>query len=110
MGSAFVELNSGYYPHDVFVEAALAFGIPVALVFTGLIIVGAFRAWKTLGNDHDLLGLIFFQGLAAAAVSGSIYGSILLWVTLAMLPNRTKATRNSRTRPAGAIQALSAPK
>jgi O-antigen ligase len=96
VGSAFVELNSGYYPHDVFIEAALAFGIPVALVFLGLMLVGTYKAWRTLNSDYDLLGLIFFQGLLAAAVSGSIYGSMLLWVTLAMLPTAASATRDSR--------------
>ena len=43
IGSAFIELNSGYYPHNVFVEAGLAFGVPVALVFAGMIFVVRIR-------------------------------------------------------------------
>lgn len=86
IGSAFVELNSGYYPHNVFVEAGLAFGVPVALVFAGMIFVGAYKAWKTLKTDYDLLGMLFFQGLLDAAVAGSLYGMTQLWVILAMLP------------------------
>jgi hypothetical protein len=86
IGSAFVELNSGYYPHNVFIEAGLAFGVPVALVFAGMIFVGAYKAWKTLKTDYDLLGVLFFQGLLDAAVAGSIYGMTQLWVILAMLP------------------------
>ena len=86
IGSAFIELNSGFYPHNVFIEAGLAFGVPVALVFAGMIFVGAYRAWKTLKTDYDLLGLLFFQGLLDATIAGSIYGMTQLWVILAMLP------------------------
>lgn len=86
IGSAFVELNSGYYPHDVFIESALAFGVPMALVFTGLVLVATYRAWKTLRSDYDLLGLLFIQGLLDATVAGALYGAAALWVMLAILP------------------------
>lgn len=98
IGSAFVELNSGYYPHDIFVEAGLAFGVPVALVFSAMLVIGTYKAWRTLNSDYDLIGLIFFQGLFAAAISAAIYGSILLWVTMALLPAAARSTRNARSR------------
>ena len=97
IGSAFVELNSGYYPHNVFVEAGLAFGVPIALVFLGMMSIGAFRAWKTLNTNFDLLGLLFFQGLLDAAIAGSLYGMTQLWVILAMLP--AAAALVTRRRP-----------
>jgi O-Antigen ligase len=93
IGSAFVELESGFYPHNVFIEAGLAFGVPVALVFAGMIFIGTRRAWRTLKNDYDLLGLLFFQGLIDATLAGSIYGMIQLWVTLAMLPASARRAR-----------------
>lgn len=102
IGSAFVELNSGYYPHDVFVEAGLAFGVPIALVFIGMISVGAFRAWKTLKTDWDLLGLLFFQGLLDAALAGSLYGMTQLWLILAMLPAAVLVARKPRRQPSRA--------
>ncbi len=86
IGSAFVELNSGFYPHNVFIEAGLAFGVPIALVFAGMILVGSYRAWKTLRTEYDLLGLLFFQGLVDATFAGSLYGMTQLWIMLAMLP------------------------
>jgi len=86
VGSAFVELNSGFYPHNIFVEAGLAFGVPVALAFAWMIFVGVRRAWVTLKTDCDLLGLLFFAGLLDATLAGSIYGMTQLWVMLAMLP------------------------
>jgi O-antigen ligase len=94
VGSAFVELNSGYYPHNEFVEAALAMGVPVAVLFCFLLGVGAYRSWKTLNTRFELLGLIFFQSLFAAAVSAAIFGSVLLWVTLAMLPSASMRDRS----------------
>ena len=36
-GSAFVELNSGLYPHNLFLDAVLAFGIHLAIVFSVLV-------------------------------------------------------------------------
>lgn len=87
IGSAFVELNSGYYPHNEFLEAPLALGIPVALLFYYLLLTGASRAWKLLNSEHDLLALLFLQALFAASISAAIFGSIALWVTLAMLPS-----------------------
>jgi hypothetical protein len=105
IGSAFVELNSGYYPHNVFVEAGLAFGVPIALVFLGMISIGIVRAWKTLKTDWDLLGLLFFQGLLDAALAGSLYGMTQLWLTLAILPAAVVVARRphrqaSRAEPA----------
>jgi hypothetical protein len=95
IGSAFVELNSGFYPHNIFVEAGLAFGVPVALVFAGMIFVGIRRAWRTLKTDYDLLGLLFFQGLLDATLAGSLYGMTQLWVILAMLPAAAIVARRS---------------
>ena len=85
-GSAFVELDSGFYPHNVFIEAPMAMGIPVGILFTGVLLVGAHRSWIILKGDNDLLGLLYFQGLLSASVSGAIFGATLLWVSLAMLP------------------------
>lgn len=87
IGSAFVELNSGYYPHNIFVEAALAFGLPIALLFTVLIAVAIRKAWNSLKTEYWLLALLFFQGLLDATLAGSLWGMTQLWVTLAMLPS-----------------------
>jgi len=99
IGSAFVELNSGYYPHNVFVEAGLAFGIPGALLFLSLMAFGSWRAWKTLRGEYALLGLLFFQGLFAASTSGALFGAITLWIPLAMLPQSPLKARISRRSP-----------
>jgi hypothetical protein len=96
MGSAFVELNSEFYPHNVFVEAPMALGIPLGAVFAGLILFGALRAWKELKGRNYFLGLLYFQGVLAATVSGSLFGSTLLWIVLAILPRNVRKVTRAR--------------
>ncbi len=101
IGSAFVERHSGFYPHNVFLEAPMAVGIPMGIVFASLIWVAALRAWRTLRGDADLLGLLFFQAVLSAAVSGALFGAIDLWTILVLLPRRGTRTR---IREAGRLQ------
>jgi len=96
VGSAFVELNSGFYPHNVFVEAPMALGVPAGLLFAGLAVFGLIRAWKELKRPNYLLALLYIQGVFAAAVSGSLFGATLLWVTLALLPMKLRVAKSAR--------------
>jgi O-antigen ligase len=99
IGSAFVEFNSGFYPHNVFVEAGLALGIPGALLFLVVMTLGAIRAWRSLkSEDHLLVGLLFFQGLFAASTSGAIFGAVMLWIPFALLGPASSVKRR-RPRP-----------
>ena len=85
-GSAFVELESGVYPHNILLEAAMALGIPIALAFAGLLIFGVSRAWQALDSpDTELLGLLYLQSIVEGAVSGAMFGAALMWITLALL-------------------------
>ncbi len=86
LGSAFVELKSGYYPHNIFLEAALAFGVPIAIAFTALIGFGLWRAWKSLDGDRALLGLLYLQGLFTAFTAGAIWSAQLIFLGLLLLP------------------------
>jgi O-antigen ligase len=89
-GSAFVELNSQQYPHNLFIESALAVGIPLSCLFVALIVKGTVEAWKSLNNGRALLGLLFFQSLIVAMVSGALFGATMLWLTLALLLYKQK--------------------
>lgn len=104
LGSAFVELESGFYPHNVILESALAMGLPLTTVFTGLLLLVCWRAWNALASAReDLLGLLFIQALLGAMVSGSLYGATMLWVTLALLIRcRRTSVRGVDTRPSTA--------
>jgi hypothetical protein len=84
----------------------LAFGVPVALVFTGMFLVGARRAWAALKTDCDLLGLLYFAALLESVIAGSIYGMTQLWVTLVLLPAGAAFAVRSAARPLPPAAAL----
>ncbi len=110
-GSAFVELNSGYYPHNIPLETAMALGIPVALVLLGLMALGLRRAWRALGTQSsDLLGLLYLQSFLAAWLSSALFGATMLWITLGrLLAHRPEAVggrfRRARHAPRSASEA-----
>ncbi|TDU24135.1 hypothetical protein DFR24_4398 [Panacagrimonas perspica] len=99
VGSSSVELKSGHYPHNVFVEAAMALGIPLASMFVLIVSRGAMVGWHLIGTRSNLLGMLFVQSLIISVTSGSLYGSTLLWLCLIlMFGMRTSlSTKNDRS-------------
>ena len=98
-GSAFVELNSQTYPHNLVIEAMMALGIPLGLLFVSLCLYGLWRAFRLRRLKTTFLALIFVQYFVAALLSGSLYGSAGFWASLALLINLAKpsATRQQRS-------------
>jgi hypothetical protein len=95
-GSAFVELESGYYPHNIVLEAGMALGLPLTLVLLGLLWHTCRLAWRALASfDEDLLGLLFLQGLIEVTLSGAIFGATLLWISMALLLRPRRPTRRA---------------
>jgi len=45
-GSASVELNSGYYPHNVVLEAAMSFGLPLTAILITVLFRGLVVSWR----------------------------------------------------------------
>ncbi len=84
-GSAFVELNSGLYPHNLFLDAVLAFGIPLAIVFAVLVGIATVRSLRCLQTGTELLGLLFIQSLIGGMLSGAMFAATSFWCLLALL-------------------------
>lgn len=84
-GSAFVELNSGLYPHNLFLDGALAFGIPLTIVFAVLVGIGAIRSLRCLRTGNELLGLLFLQSLIGGMLSGAMFAATSFWCLLGLL-------------------------
>lgn len=84
-GSAFVELNSRYYPHNVFLEAALAMGLPMAMVLSTLLIWGLLKSWRVLRYEEVFVPLLYIQGFIAALTSGSMFGAVMVWIPLMII-------------------------
>lgn len=85
LGDAIVELGSRDYPHNVFLEAAMATGI-VGLIALAALVLAAVRAAAELtrqGWVHAWLALLFAEYLIAAALSGSLIFLSPFWAASA---------------------------
>lgn len=79
-GSAYLELNSLTYPHNIIVDAAMSMGI-VGLILMLWIIISAWAvAMKRLWRTEILLPLLFVQYALAVQFSGSLYSSPEFWI------------------------------
>jgi len=86
-GSASVELNSGYYPHNVVLEAAMSFGLPLTAVLVAILMRGLFVSWRLLNTQYDLIALLFIQALVISQVSGALFADSMLWICLIIIFN-----------------------
>ena len=93
LGSSFVDLKSGYYPHNIFLEAPMAFGLPFSMAVFLLLAYGSLFAWRALNSNFDLIGLLFLQGLVAGLTSSSMFAATGLWIPMALM--RAKFTAKS---------------
>jgi O-Antigen ligase len=92
------DLESGNYPHNLFIESAMALGIFGLVLFLTI----AFRAVKKLfgdfGLNHPLLALIFIQFFVSSFISGSLWASnaffVYLMITLTTISNPTRRNGN----------------
>lgn len=85
LGSSSIEFNSGFYSHNVVLEAPMAFGIPIAIVFYILLLRTTFIAIVNLRGEYDFLALLFLQGLIGSLVGGGLFGAAMMWIPLTLL-------------------------
>jgi O-antigen ligase len=85
LGSGVVEDNTGFYPHNVVVEAFMATGVVGGTALLVALIGGAWLALKlALSNgERQWVALLYFQYLFAALLSGAVIGSGTMWCLLA---------------------------
>jgi len=85
IGSASVELKSGSYPHNIFLEGALSFGLPLTAVLAILLSHGFIKSLKLLRTENDLVSLLFLQSLVISQISGALFADIMLWICLVLI-------------------------
>tara|TARA_R100000544_G_scaffold37026_2_gene26823 strand:- start:27 stop:1262 length:1236 start_codon:yes stop_codon:yes gene_type:complete len=67
--------GEGSWPHNYFLEAAMAMGVP-GLVLASMLVIGSFKAAVTCVNQtNPLLVALLVQTLVAAQFSGSLFGN-----------------------------------
>jgi O-antigen ligase len=84
-GDGIEERLTGFYPHNVILEALMATGLLGAIPFVLLLATALRSCWRLLRKSDGLiwLALISIQYVIAAQFSGSIYQSTAMWVTVA---------------------------
>lgn len=82
LGSSFLDLTTLSYPHNLFVESAMAMGVVGLLTAILLVFMALRRSLQLLKNGAMLIVLLFVQYLIAAQFSGALYGSAALWISM----------------------------
>lgn len=97
-GSASVELNTGYYPHNILLEAAMSFGIPLTTILVAVLVRGWIVSWRLLNTDGDLVALLFIQALVISQLSGALFADSLMWFCLMAVIALDSGVRRVRRR------------
>ena len=85
LGSAYAEFLLNTYPHNMFIETAMALGIVGLVLIAGLTAIGLSRMWKRVRVGMTLLPLLFVQYFIGFQFSGALWGSSSFWACLALL-------------------------
>ncbi len=85
------DLGAGFYPHNLFIESAMATGIFGLVLF----LITSVRSLKNLFGKftitHPLLSLIFVQHLVGSFLSGALWGSdaFFIYMMIVLCSNST---------------------
>lgn len=85
IGDRFLDRATGYYPHNVYLESLMATGVVGSLLFFSLIIYALYRVFLQVVSRQDTVvyASLLLAILLANLTSGSLFGSIPLWIMLA---------------------------
>jgi hypothetical protein len=110
IGSASVELKSGYYPHNILIESPMSLGFPLTFVLLALLARGVVASLRLLNTDYDLVALLFIQTQVASLTSGALFASFMMWACLVILLALDKRSKqNVKSRFNGAMHGHQAP-
>lgn len=81
LGDFLEERDSGFYPHNLPLEAFMATGLIGGLAFMAICWISLTRAYGAIRQKaaHGWVAMIFIQYLVGAQFSGSLYGSSTFW-------------------------------
>ncbi len=102
LGSSFLDLTTSSYPHNIFIESAMAMGTVGLLTAILLVFIVILKSLQALHRGEMLVVLLFAQYLFAAQFSGAIYGNAPLWMTMLALliaPQTPRTAKQHLRRP-----------
>ena len=85
LGSAYIELEFLEYPHNLFIETAMALGVVGLALLLPFLFKTVRCAFREARQGRFLLPLLFVQYFVSAQLSGSIYGNAALWSAVVLL-------------------------
>jgi O-antigen ligase len=99
-GSGFEERTSGYYPHNVVVEAFMATGMLGGVIFLLLIAMTLRAALRLMlaRDSQSWLAVLCIQYLVAAQFSGALYASMPMWGLMCATMSRHVAVGRANLR------------
>lgn len=92
LGYAYIEPNTGSYPHNLLVESAMALGVFGLVLMLALQVALLRAAWRLSKGGEWLLAFLAMTAFANAWISGSIWGSSLFFAVLWVANGRLKAS------------------
>ena len=107
LGSAFTELQSLEYPHNLFIETGMALGLVGLIVMVMLIYVAGVQFVRRLRAGEVLVPLLLLQYFVAIQFSGSLWGSTSFWALMAVVLGLHSARAPRRPALACRMQARS---
>lgn len=107
-GSAYVELVSGYYPHNIILDAAMSLGVIGLFLMLWILVSGGIAAVKHMAAGELMLPLLAVQYVLAVQFSGAVVNSAEFWTAFALLLAQWRTRRPSR-RPSPASPAMPRP-
>lgn len=90
LGYAYIEPITGFYPHNLLIEAAMALGLIGAALMLLMQVALVAAAWRLARRGEWLLPLLAMAAFANAWISGSLWGSGLFFAILWIAHGRVR--------------------
>lgn len=94
LGSSIIENHFQDFPHNPFVESAMALGLGGLLIFISINFIAINNIIKSLRQDAILMPLFAIQALVAAQFSGSLFESSFMWMILCYYSSKNNYMNN----------------
>ncbi len=82
--------NAGLYPHNIFLEIWLAFGVILGSLVIMLLAIYVMAALLHKKGNHRSLIIIYLALVSELLVSGSVWSNVSMWILIALCLSRKK--------------------
>jgi len=84
-GAAYAEWESNEYPHNLFIETAMALGIAGLIPVIALVFAAYASSWRQVKAGYLLLPLFFVQNFFAFQFSSALWGASAFWISISLV-------------------------